>query len=66
MNIAMFRVKEQKCATCRFWQGYREVEFRGRELFYVKAEAKPAPCMATKAQKTPNGTCFRFAAWEKL
>ena len=29
MIIAMYRVSEKKCATCRWWQGARGVELRG-------------------------------------
>ncbi|MBR4653639.1 MAG: hypothetical protein IKO72_09780 [Kiritimatiellae bacterium] len=33
---AVYRVEEKKCATCRWWNGERGVEFRANKPFYVK------------------------------
>ena len=47
--------------------GARGVELRGYQPYYVKAEARPAPCMALNGQlRTPATTCPRWAKWEKL
>ena len=54
MSVAVCRVSEKKCATCRWWQGARGVEMRGYQPYYVKVEAAPAPCMALNGQsRTP-------------
>ena len=67
MSIAVYRVTEKKCATCRWWQGSRTVEFRVLSPNYVKVEAAPAPCMALNGQaKTPASFCSRWSKWEKL
>lgn len=67
MSTAVYRVTEKKCATCRWWQGARGLEFRNYQPFYVVVEAGPAPCMALKGQqKTPATTCSRWSKWEKL
>ena len=67
MSVAVYRVTEKKCATCRWWQGIRGVELRGYQPYYVKVEAGPAPCMALSGQqRTPTTTCPRWAKWEKL
>ena len=67
MSTATYRTAEKKCATCRWWQGARGIEMRNYQPFYVKVEARPAPCMALKGQaKTPATTCPRWSLWEKL
>lgn len=67
MSTATYRVAEKKCATCRWWQGSRTIEFRILSPNYVKADAKPAPCMALKGEsKTPATFCSRWSKWEKL
>ena len=67
MSVAVYRVTEKKCATCRWWQGTRGVELRGYQPYYVKVDAGPAPCMALNGQtRTPATTCPRWAKWEKL
>ena len=67
MSTAVYRVAEKKCATCRWWQGERAVEFRALSPTYVKVVAAPAPCMALGNQpKTPAITCSRWSKWEKL
>ena len=55
MSVAVYRVSEQKCATCRWWQGARGVELRGYQPYYVKVEAGPAPCMALNGHAAHAG-----------
>ena len=67
MSTANYRTTEKKCATCRWWQGARMVEFRNNQPYYVSVDAAPAPCMALKGQaRTPATTCPRWVKWEKL
>lgn len=67
MSTATYWTTEKKCATCRWWQGERIVEFRALSPTYVKAIAAPAPCMALNGQsKTPVTFCSRWSKWEKL
>ena len=67
MSTATYRAAEKKCATCRWWQGMRTVEFRILSPNYVRVDAKPALCMALNGQqKTPATSCSRWSKWEKL
>ena len=67
MSIAVYRVAEKKCATCRWWQGVRSIEMRNYQPYYVKVDAASAVCMALNDQaKMPATTCPRWAKWEKL
>lgn len=58
-------LKDKKCATCRWWQGEREVIFWAQKPFKVECDAK-GDCMAIKAPKAYSGTCSMWVAWEKL
>ena len=66
MNVAVYRVTDKKCATCRWWQGQRGVEMRANQPYYVKVVATPAPCMAGGQARTPNTVCPRWQRWEKI
>ncbi len=67
MNTSVYRVTEEKCATCRWWQGARGIEMRNYQPFYVKVAAAPSACMALNGQaKTPATTCPRWSKREKL
>ena len=66
MATASFRVTDKKCGTCRWWNGERRVEFIANKPYYVKADAGSHPCSAQKRNCTPNNTCLKFQAWEKL
>jgi hypothetical protein len=66
-SYAVYRIKEQKSATCAFWLGMREIDFRANKPMYVKAESGRAGCLANRAQKqTANNRCLRWKLWEKL
>ena len=56
---------DKKCATCRWWQGERQISFWAQKPFKVKCEIK-GNCVAIKAPKTCSGTCSKWVAWEKL
>lgn len=66
MSVAVYRVTDKKCATCRWWQGMRGVEMRANRPYYVKADSSPAACMAGGQARTANTVCPRWQAWEKL
>ena len=60
-------IKDTKCASCNWWCGKRQVDFRNNRPFYVKAEAGAASCMAQTGQmKTPGNACPRWTQWEKI
>ena len=63
---AVYRLAEKKCATCRWWNGPRGIDFRANKPYYVKTASAPAPCLAKRATTTPANTCLRWTAWEKL
>lgn len=64
---AVYRIGEKKCATCRWWNGARGVEFRANKPYYVKTESGRAACMAkSNTSSTAANTCLRWAAWEKI
>ena len=58
-------LKDKKCATCRWWQGDRQIIFWAQKPFKVECDAKGA-CDAIRGPKTYSGTCSRWVAWEKL
>ncbi len=64
---AYYRIAEKKCATCRWWNGPRGIEFRANKPYYVKVETARSPCIAkSNTATTPANTCLRWTAWEKL
>ena len=66
-NMAMQKVSltDKKCATCRWWQGNRDIQFWNKKPFKVECDAK-GDCAAIKAPKAYSGACPRWVAWEKL
>ena len=66
-NMAMQKVSlmDKKCATCRWWQGNRDIQFWNKKPFKVECDAK-GDCLAIKAPKAYSGACPRWVAWEKL
>ena len=54
MAMAVYKITEKKCATCRWWDGQRTIEFRANKPFYVKVDAEAADCMAQKRTPTPG------------
>lgn len=64
---AVYRIAEKKCATCRWWNGARGIEFRANKPYYVKIETARSACMAKgNTTTTPANTCLRWAAWGKI
>ena len=54
-----YQVKRKCCATCRYWDGDRKLEFRANKLFQVQVTGLGAPCMAkpNSAKQTPVNYC---------
>ena len=50
---------DKKCATCRWWQGSRDIQFRDMKPFKVECDAITAP-------EAYSASCPRWVAWEKL
>lgn len=64
---AIYRVTDKKCATCRWWNGARSVEFRGNVPYYVKAESVNATCMARgNGAASASTVCSKWSKWERL
>ena len=64
---AVYRIEEKKCATCRWWNGDRVVEFRANRPFYVKVGKPSSTCMArSNGPASAATTCPRWARWEKI
>ena len=56
---------DKKCATCRWWQGERDIQFWNKKPFKVECDAK-GDCMSVKTSKPYSSSCPRWVAWEKL
>ncbi len=56
---------DKKCATCRWWQGDREVIFWSRKPFKVECDAQ-GMCPSCKQNKTYSFSCRNWVPWEKL
>ena len=65
---AVYRVTEKKCATCRWWNGERAVDFNGGSRpTYVKVEDSASTCAAKSNYPASAATvCPRWVKWEKL
>ncbi len=66
-NMAMQKVSltDKKCATCRWWQGTRDIQFWNKKPFKVECDAK-GDCMSIKGARSYSSSCPRWVAWEKL
>ena len=66
-DVTMQKVNltDKKYATCRWWQGERNIQFWNKKPFKVECDAK-GDCMSIKAAKPFSSSCPRWVAWEKL
>jgi hypothetical protein len=66
-SSAAYKITEKKCATCSYWCGEREIEFRNYKPFYIKASVGKFPCLVDK-NKNPSATtfCLKWRLWEKI
>jgi len=64
---AVYRIGEKKCATCRWWNGERGIEFIGNKPYYVKIVNYHSTCMAKhNGPATATSICPRWQNWEKI
>ena len=64
---AEYRIEERKCATCRWWNGGRGVEFRMNRPYYVKVGNSNSTCMAkSNGQASAATICPKWMRWEKI
>ena len=66
-SYATISVRGKKCATCRFYNGNRQIVLSAYKPHLIKAESGSTPCMVNnKRQITANGRCPAWQLWEKL
>ena len=59
-------ITDKKCATCRWWQGNREIFFWNKKPFKVECD-NTGDCPALKASnKSAASSCSHWVKWEKL
>ncbi len=60
-------LKDKRCATCRWWEGCREIFFVSQKPHAINYEGK-GNCMADKNRGDVPGIhqCPRWVKWEKL
>ena len=64
---AVYRIEEKKCATCRWWNGARGIEFRANKPFYVKVGNSSSTCMAkSNGPASAATTCPKWTRWEQI
>ena len=64
---AVYRITEKKCATCRWWNGERGIEFRANQPYYVKVGDSNSTCMAKSNGAASAATvCPKWTRWEKI
>ena len=64
---AVYRIEEKKCATCRWWNGERGIDFRANKPFYVKVGNSNSTCMAKSNGPASAATfCPKWTRWEKI
>ncbi len=63
---AVYRITEKKCATCRWWNGERGVEFRANQPYYVKVGNSSSTCIARNGAASAATVCPKWARWEKI
>lgn len=62
-----FKVTDQKCATCQFFQGNRRFGMQAYKPFYVYADAGQTPCLVnTKRMTTCNSRCPQWQKWNQI
>ena len=64
---ATYNITGKHCATCRYWNGERGIEFCGNRPYRVKVGNTTSTCMAKSNTRASAGTvCSRWAQWEKI
>ena len=67
VSYGTYSTTDKRCATCRFWEGPRQITFNKDKPFRVKATSGSYKCAAfpSKSASAVN-RCQRFMPWEKL
>lgn len=66
-SYATYRVNDQKCITCSFWNGNRTIQLVANKPTYVKAEAGSAQCMVNKNRRVRHvDRGLGWKLWEKI
>jgi hypothetical protein len=66
-SYGIYRINENKCATCAFWGGPRSVECRANKPFYINAQTGNYDCLVQKGKKTSSVyRCLKYLLWEKV
>lgn len=66
-SYGTFAVADEKCATCRFWDGERTIGFVAYKPRYIKAMAGAAKCLVQPGRATRHvNRCSKYIRWEKL
>ena len=64
---AIYRIAEKKCATCRWWNGSRSVDFRANQPYYVKVGDSSSTCAAkSNTVASAASYCSKWTRWEKI
>jgi len=67
MSVGIHRIDQHCCASCRWWNGSRTIDFNGGSTpRYIKAEVGLFDCLAHKSKRTAATSCPRFMKWERL
>lgn len=65
---ANYRIEQRCCATCRWWNGARMVDFAGgNRPIYVKVGDMMAKCDVKNGSAASAGSsCPKWIRWEKI
>ena len=59
-------LNEKKCATCRYWEGERQIFFWNRKPVAVDALVPCASCPVRRNKTSPGTSCSTWQPWEKI
>ncbi len=66
-SYGTFKVTDQKCSTCNFYQGTRRFGIQAYKPYYVFADSGQTPCAANpKRQTSANGKCPAWQKWVNI
>ena len=60
-------IKDKRCATCRWWEGIRDIVFVSQKPYAINYDGK-GNCMANKNRGNTAGVhyCNNWVKWEKI
>lgn len=66
-SFGTFKVTDEKCATCNFYQGARRFGMQAYKPYYVYADAGQTQCMAnTNREVSANDRCPAWQKWVSI